>query len=808
MNNNINPAALPVSSLYKRCDPAELPFSNTGELDHLDKYFGQERAVEALNFGVSIAHEGYNIFVLGPSGMGKHHMVSDFIRQIASEHPAPSDWCYVNNFEAPHQPKVLTLPAGMARQLEKSMEQCIEDLLVSIPAVFQSAEYKTRVNQINNDYSEKEQRALSGLEEKAKRQNISLIQTPTGYTLAPMVDGKVITHDEFRALSEEEQKHIETITAELKEELKKIVMKMPVWMKEGREQLKELNHEIVESTVKQVFQEQEQHYQDLPEVISFLKAAEQDIIENINYFKIDEDSTAPTDPKSQAKAFPMYTVNVLIDNSQSSTAPVIYENNPSLTNLLGRVEHEAQYGTLTTNFTLIKAGALHRANGGYLLLDALKLLTSPYAWDALKRALQSKEIKIESVSEILSLASTKSLEPQPVPLDLKIILLGDRLIYHLLQAYDPDFNQLFKVPADLSEDIDRTSQNSLKFARLIATIQQKEKLRPLDREAVARIIEEGSRRLEDAQKLSLHLNNLTDLICESDFFATQDESDIITRAHVQKAIDAAIRRLDQFKERVHESIIRDIQLVDTDGDKVAQVNGLSVYQLGEYSFGRPSRITAKARLGSGKVLDIERAVKLGGNIHSKAVMILSSLLANRYARNKPLPISASLVFEQSYGGVEGDSASIAEFCALISAIANIPVKQSLAVTGSLNQHGQAQAIGGINQKIEGYFAICSARGLTGRQGVLMPQANIQHLMLKQDVIDAVEKGMFHIYAVQSIDDALTLLMGMPAGEEQADGSYPNNSINARVMAQVDEWIALTKEFSAHSDENDDHDDKD
>lgn len=800
MDKNKQALALSASYLCRRCEASELPFADTRELEHLDNYFGQERATEALNFGVSIEHEGYNIFVLGPTGMGRHQMVSNFVGQFASERPAPTDWCYVNNFEAPHQPRVLALPAGMARQLEKDMLQCIEDLLVSIPGVFQSVEYKTRVNEINREYNDKEQRALGELEEKAREQNISLIQTPTGYTLAPMVEGRVITSDEFNALSEEERKRIEVVTSTLKEELKQIVMKMPVWMKAGREQLKKLNREIVESTVKQVFADQEQSYRELPEVMSFLKAVEQDVVENVNYFNMEERPGAPDDPKNQDKAFPMYTVNVLVDNSQCSGAPVVYENNPSLSNLLGRVEHEAQYGTLTTNFTLIKAGALHKANGGYLLLDAVKLLTSPFAWDALKRALLSREAKIESASEILSLASTKSLEPEAIPLDLKVILVGDRMIYYLLQAYDPEFNQLFKVPADLSEEIDRNAQNSLSFARLIASLQHKEGHRPLARDAVARVIEQSSRSLEDAEKLSLHLNHLKDLICESDFFAAQDKADIITRAHVQRAIDAANRRLDQFREKVHESILRDIQLVDTEGEQVAQVNGLSVYQLGEYSFGRPSRITAKARLGSGKVLDIERAVKLGGNIHSKAVMILSSLMANRYARNKPLPVSASLVFEQSYGGVEGDSASIAEFCTLVSAIANIPVQQSLAVTGSLNQHGQAQAIGGINQKIEGYFDICLARGLTGKQGVLMPQANVQHLMLKQAVVDAVERGEFNIYAVENIDQALTLLMEMPAGELQTDGRYPDDSVNGRVMAQIDAWIELSKKYSAPADE--------
>jgi len=805
-HKKLNP--LPASSLYQCCEPATLNFSNTANVEDLDSYFGQNRAIEALRFGVGIEHEGYNIFVMGPAGMGKHQMVSSFIHQYANKCPLPSDWCYVNNFSSPHQPMVMELPAGKACQLRRGMEQCIEDLLVTLPKVFQSNEYKARVSEINEEYDEKEQQAIGVLREKAKQQNIALLETNTGYTLTPTVNNKIGTLKEFTALPEEEKKRIEETINELKVELKQILLNVPLWMKEGRKKLKTLNRDIVQNTVNQTFNELEKSYSYLSEVIHYLQAVKQDIIENVDDFNLDTKSSVPDNAKNQAKMFLAYSINVLVDNSQSCGAPVIYEDNPSLINLLGRVEHESQFGALSTNFTLIKAGALHKANGGYLLLDAIKVLTNSFSWEAMKRALQSREAKFESAYELLSLASTKSLEPEAVPLDLKVVLMGDRMIYYLLQAYDPDFNLLFKVPADLSEDIARTAENSLCYARLIAAIQHKEEIRPLDRDGVARVIEEGSRRLEDAQKLSLHLIALTDLLFESDFFASEDKADIISREHVQKAIDAAARRLDQFKERVHESILRDIQLVDTDGEKVAQINGLSVYQLGEYSFGRPTRITAKARLGSGKLLDIEREVKLGGSIHSKGVMILSSFLANRYAKNKPLPVSASLVFEQSYGGVEGDSASIAELSVLISSIANIPINQSFAVTGSVNQHGQVQAIGGINQKIEGYFDICSSRGLTGHQAVIMPQANVQHLMLEQKVIDAVENGMFHIYAVDTIDEALSLLMGLPAGEQEPEGIYPEESINGRVMTQIDKWIELSRKFTAHRDSDNSDDEQD
>ncbi|WP_438951523.1 Lon protease family protein [Porticoccus sp.] len=796
---------LPAERLYRHCDPATLPFGDTTELEHLDNYYGQDRALDALRFGLGIRHEGYNIYVLGSSGMGKHEMLQDFLHQQTFDRPKPSDWCYVNNFGAPHQPKVLKLPCGLAQQLRKDMEQCVEDLLVTIPGVFQSAEYKARLNDITDAFNDQEQQAFSQLKEKAKARNIALLQTPTGYTLAPLLNDKIITSDEFEALNDDEKTVIEQNINELKEELKEVVQKMPMWVKSSREQFKKLNQAIVQNAVGQIFKELQNRYAEYADVIEFLALAKRDVIENVDAFREEEEhSSVPENLKTRVHEFPMYKVNVLVDNSGACTAPIVYENNPSLINLLGRVEHEAQYGTLTTDFTLIKGGALHRANGGYLLLDAIKVLTNPFAWDALKRALQSREARIESIDQLLSLVSTKSLEPEPVPLDIKVILLGDRTVYYLLQAYDPDFNLLFKVPADLSEELPRTDANTLGYARLIASLQHRKGIRPLNQSAVARVIEQGSRMLEDAEKLPLHLNLLTDLLCESDYFAEQANMEQIAAVHVQAAIDAASKRMDQFRERVQESILREIQLVDTRGEHIAQINGLSVYQLGEYVFGRPTRITAQARLGRGKVLDIEREVKLGGNIHSKAVLILSAFIANRYARNRPLPVSASLVFEQSYGGVEGDSASVAEITVLLSAIADIPIRQSLAVTGSINQHGQVQAIGGINQKIEGFYDICCARGLTGDQGVVMPAANTQHLMLEQRVIDAVSQGKFHIYAVSTIDEAVALLTGMSAGDADDQGEYPPDSVNGKVMSKIEAWIQTARKFSADNAQGNDH----
>ena len=500
-----------------------------------------------------------------------------------------------------------------------------------------------------------------------------------------------------------------------------------------------------------------------------------------------DDTAIPENLKDRAREYSQYSVNVLVDNSDLEGAPVVYEDSPGFANLVGRSEHVAQMGTLVTDFTLIKPGALHRANGGYLVLEADKGLTSPYAWMALKRALKAGELKIQSLEQIFSFVSTVQLEPEPIPLNVKVVLTGDRYIYYILQEYDPEFSTLFKVAADMSEDVARDGGNTLLFARMIRTLQDRLALMPFSRAAVAHIVERAARHMGDSAKLSLHRGRLENLLAESNFLARKDGSELVEDAHVNSAVEAAQRRMDQFREKSQEGILREIVLVDTEGSVVGQVNGLSVYLLGDYSFGKPSRITATARLGSGKVLDIEREVDLGGKIHSKAVMIISALLAGRYARERPLPVAATLAFEQSYGGVEGDSASIAEFVALLSALAELPVRQDIAVTGSLNQHGDVQAIGGVNEKIEGFFDICKARGLTGTQGVLIPESNNTHLMLRADVRDAVAGGKFHVYTANTIDEALEVLVGATV-----------QSIDARVSARIEQWYQLARRFSAES----------
>jgi lon-related putative ATP-dependent protease len=497
-----------------------------------------------------------------------------------------------------------------------------------------------------------------------------------------------------------------------------------------------------------------------------------------------------------APLFRRYQVNVLVDHGQSQGAPVVYESNPTYDNLTGRIEHMAQMGALVTDFNLIKAGALHRANGGYLILDARQVLLQPYAWDGLKRAIRAREMRIEPLGQALSLISTLSLAPQPVPLDVKVVLIGERLLYYMLYQLDPDFGELFKVEADFNEEMPRTPENNRLYARLIVTIARREQLRPFDRGAIARVIEHSARLSGDAEKLSVHLLSISDLLREADYWASVAGNGAVTAGDVQRAIDAQIHRADRLQEQVQDQIRRGTILIDTTGARVGQVNGLSVVGLGHYAFGQPSRITARVRMGEGKVVDIEREVELGGPIHSKGVFILSSFLGARYAAERPLSLSASLVFEQSYGSVEGDSASMAELCALLSALAQVPVKQAWAMTGSVNQHGEAQPIGGVNEKIEGFFDVCRARGLTGEQGVIIPASNVQHLMLRHDVVEAVQAGQFHVYPMRTVDDAIELLTGVPAGERDAEGNFPEGGINQRVEARLIELAEKQRAFTA------------
>ncbi len=797
-------SALPAEALYSLCDPRQFDFETTAELEDLQEIMGQARAIEALHFGVGIRRDGYNLFVLGPSGIGKYTVVRQYLEQKASTGKTPDDWCYVNNFSQPHKPHAFRLPAGKARILRQDMENLVNELQSTIPAAFESEEYQARVREIEEAYKEHRENALNELAKESEEQGVALLRTPGGFAFAPRRDGEVIKPEVYEKLSAEEKQQIETSVTALQKKLGEILQHTPQWQREAREKIKALDHEIGLYAVGSLIEELHQKYTDLDRVVRYLENVQADVMDHLGEFRSPQEMpTVLGVPADERPSLRRYEVNVLVDHSDTQGMPVIYEDSPVYQNLVGRVEHLAQMGALVTDFTLIKPGALHLANDGYLILDANKVLTQPYAWEGLKRVLKSGEIRIQSLGQIYSLVSTVSLEPEAIPMDLKVVLLGDRTLYYLLMAYDDEFPELFKVTADFEDDIIRSAENHQLYARLIGTIAHRERLLPIDRYAVARIIEHSARLAEDAEKLSTRLLDIADLLREADYWARDNHHEYVAREDVQQAIDTQIRRADRLRERVYEDIRRGTILIDTEGKRVGQINGLSVIELGDFSFGQPTRITATTRLGEGELIDIEREVELGGAIHSKGVLILSSFLAARYARNQPLSLAASLVFEQSYGMVEGDSASVGELCALLSSLTDTAARQWLAVTGSINQHGEVQAIGGVNDKIEGFFDICQLRGPTNRQGVLIPAANVKHLMLRHDIVSAVGEGRFHIYPIATIDEAIELLTGMPAGKIDAAGNFPPGTLNRKAADRLHELAEIRHEFSRSAAEHED-----
>lgn len=796
---------LSAEALYKRCDPAEFDFATTAELPDLTEVIGQSRALEAVRFGVNIRREGYNLYVMGPPGIGKHTLIRQFLEQKVTAAATPDDWCYVNNFEQPHKPYAVKLPPGRGKQFKEAMEKLFEELGIVLPATFEGDEYRTRIQAIEDELKERQEHGFGELAEEAAKQDVKLFRTPSGFAFAPMKNGEALGPDEFEKLPKDEQEKIEQLVAALQEKLQALIQQIPLWRKETREKIKEINREVSKSAVNHLIDEIKKDYADIPRIVTYLEAVEQDVIDNVRNFLRSEDGGEGGMPDGKAEALRRYQVNVLVDNSETEGAPIVYLDNPTYLNLVGRAEHIAQFGTLSTDFTLIKSGALHQASGGYLLVDAYKLLTHAFAWEGLKRALYASEIRIESLEKMLSLVSTVSLEPEPIPLDVKVVIVGDRMTYYLLHEYDPDFSELFKVAADFEGRIPRNPDSKRIYAQLIGTLAHKEQLRPFDRAAVARIIEHGSRLVEDTEHMTAHMRSVADVLREADYWAQEAGHEVVGAADIQQAIDHQIHRASRVRERLQEEIQRGTLLIDTDGAKIGQINGLSVLSMGDFAFGQPSRITATVHIGEGNVVDIEREVELGGAIHSKGVLILSSFLAARYATQHPLSLSASLVFEQSYGGIDGDSASLAELCTLLSAIAELPIAQHFAMTGSVNQHGQVQPIGGVNEKIEGFFDVCRQRGLSGKHGVLIPASNVKHLMLRQDVVEAATAGKFHIYPVENVDQALTLLLGVDAGERDAEGNWPADSVNGRVQERLSEMAHIRSSFGDHGKDKGDGD---
>ena len=811
---------LPPEALRQRFDPSGFDFETTDDLPAETEVVGQDRAVEALDFGMNIDAEGYNVFALGPTGTGRRELVQHLLEEQAATEDTPPDLCYVNNFDDEREPRALELPAGRGCELKEDVDALIEDLQTALPGTFESEEYQSRREMIQEEVREGQEAALEDLQERAREEGIALIRTPQGFVFTPIRDGEVVPPEEVESMPEEKREKVQQKIENYQEELQEILRKVPEHQREARRRIEELNEEMATLVIDDLVEDLHEKYADLDAVLEFLDSVRADLIENVDFFV--QAAQQGQTPQQQGPAQMMqqqgqqgggqqapapdgafwrrYRVNLIVDNEDTEGAPVVYEDNPNYQNLVGQVEQIAQMGALVTDFNLIRKGALHEANGGYLVVDARQLLTHPYAWEGLKRALRNEEIQIESPGQALGLIRTLTLEPEAVPLDVKIVVVGERLVYYLLNALDPDMDRLFKVMADFDDQIDRTEAQEDAYADLIATTVEHRDLKPFHRSGVARVLEHSLRMVSDTEKLSAQVADIRDLMTEADHWAQDDGADTVTDEHVQRAIDAQIYRADRLRERVQESIEREKVYIDTDGETIGQINGLSYLEMGGFSFGKPNRITARVRLGKGEIVDIEREAALSGPIHSKGVLILSGFLEGRFAQRYPLSLSARLVFEQSYGGIDGDSASSAELYALLSALAEVPLKQNLAVTGSVNQRGVVQPIGGVNEKIEGFFDVCEERGLTGDQGVLIPATNTDNLMLRPDVVAAVEAGEFHIYPVETVDDGIEALTGVEAGTRDEQGAFPDDTLNGQVEAQLREFAEQRRAF-ARTDES-------
>jgi lon-related putative ATP-dependent protease len=794
-------APLPPDRLYRAAEIMALEFTTTRDLAPLSDFADQPRAHEAIRFGTDMAVRGFNVFAIGANGARIQDSVRTLLEEAANRRPKPSDWVYVNNFAASHRPVAMALPPGRAPALEAALDRLIDDLKISLPAAFESEDYQKRRGGIEQELRAQNERAFTAVRDKATARSIAILRTPMGFAMAPMKDGQVVPPAEFNAWPAEQQQAMQAAIEELEKDLEETLRGLPRLERAQRDAVRALDRETARFAIAQPIEECRAQFADLAKVVGHIEAIQADILENVTLF------TSPTATAEQAVAsearagspFDRYEVNVFVTAPDGEPgAPVVEEVHPTLSNLVGRIEHLAVQGALVTNFRLIKPGSLHRANGGALMIDLRNLLSEPLSWAALKRALLRGEIVIEDAARFMGMTTTVTLEPDAIPLDVKVVLFGDRMLYYLLAGLDPETAQHFKVLADFDDDVERSPASEAMIARLIGTIAANAGLRPLDRGGVTRVIEHAARLADDASKLTLLVESIHDLVAEASHYAGKAGREVVTRDDVAEAIAQQRRRAARVEERAREMILRDIALIATTGSSLGQVNGLSVAALAGHAFGRPTRITARVRPGTGRIVDIEREVELGGPLHSKGVLILSGFLAGRYALEAPMSLYASLVFEQSYGGVEGDSASSAELYALLSALAEVALRQDLAVTGSVDQHGQVQAIGGVNEKIEGFFDVCAARGLAGAQGVLIPRANTQHLMLRADVVAACAAGRFAIYPVATIDEGIRLLTGRDAGARGADGDYPAGSVNRLVEDRLAAFAKVRQAYLPHT----------
>jgi lon-related putative ATP-dependent protease len=791
--------------LRKTCDPDSLGFESSAELAAAPvRVLAQERAVKALTFGMGLGGLDFNIYVAGPSKTGLTYITRTLVEEEAKKKGVPRDWCYVHNFQLADHPQALSLPAGKGKGLKKDIEELIQDVRNDIPEVFESDDYSKKKEELLRIFNQARALLLTALEEKVLAEGFLLNVSQVGMVIMPAKEGQPLDEETLKALDEEQKKGLRVKSEQLQVEMNRVVHKIRSLEKNLRKQLKDLDQQIALYAVGHRIEDLQEKYQGQAEVLKYLQGIKEDIIKNIDDFKSKPGTASPFPVPMTEPSFARYEVNVLVDHSETRGAPVIYETNPTYPNLFGSIEKKAQFGALFTDFTMIRPGALHRANGGYLIIKVLDLLRGYFSWEALKRSLKNKHILIEDLGEQLGLIATKSLKPEPIPLEVKIILIGDPYLYHLLYTWDQDFPKMFKIKAQLDDETDRQDVQLGDYAAYMAQCCQERRLRPMHKTGAARLIEYSSELAGRNFKLSLRMAEINDLLQEADYWAGQVGSPLIRGEDVEKAIEEKVFRSNLYEEKIQEAISLGDLKIETEGFQIGRINGLSIFSLGDYFFGRPSRITANVSLGKEGVVNIEREAKLSGNLHTKGVMILSGYLKEKYAQDKPLSLSASLAFEQSYGTVDGDSASGAELLALLSALSQIPLSQGIAVTGSVSQKGEMQPIGGVNQKIEGFFEVCKIRGLSGQQGVVIPEANIKDLMLKKEIIEAVEKGRFHVYAISGIEEGLEILTGKKSGIRKKDGAYPQNSLNARIETRLRQMNAVLRQAGSKEKEDENY----
>jgi len=800
---------LPVERLRRVCDPMTIPCFTSEEMQSLETIVGQERAVRALHFGLDIKERGFNIYVAGRPGTGRTTAVKQFLEEIAEDKPVPQDWVYVNNFRDSARPEAISLPPGSALEFQAEMEALIKVATQDIRSAFESEEYHTHQDIQLKSFEQQKRDIFNSVNEKANQQGFVLQATPMGLLAAPTKDGKPLSEEEFMALPAAEKEEIVQKQQNVQTLLEASIRQAKGLDMKAREALQNLEREVARFAVHHLIEDLKEKHAGQTEVLDFLDQVREDIIENHAQFKAEPEEQAAAlsamTREMSATSLRKYKVNVLVDNSKLSGAPVVVETNPTYANLFGRIEQEARFGALITDFTLIRKGALHQANGGYLVAPVEEVLRNPFAWDSLKRALSDQEITVEDVGEKIGFITTKSLRPEPIPLDIKVILIGRPDIYRLLLLNDEQFDELFKVKADFDIQMDWTEANVCDYAAFVSTICRLENLKHLDQSALSRLVEHGARLAGDQEKLTTHFREIADVVREASHYAKRDGAQYVSAQHIKKAIDEHFYRSSLLRERVQDLIARGTIKIDVAGEKVGQVNGLSVIEQGDISFGQPSRITVSLGLGREGIINIEREADLSGPIHTKGVMILSGYLTEKFAQDRPLSLSARLVFEQSYSGVEGDSASSSELYALLSALSGLPIKQGVAVTGSVNQKGEVQSIGGVNEKIEGFFEICHLKGLTGEQGVIIPAGNVANLMLKDEVVEAVREGKFHIWPVETVDEGIQVLTGVRAGVRLEDGTFEEDTVYAKVDARLNEMAKRLEKFGKEEDKTSDTD---